>query len=325
VKEYLITQYEPNDYALWNAFVSEAKNATFLFHRDFMEYHSDRFTDFSLMIFKEEKLVALLPANQVGNEVYSHQGLTYGGLLYKGKTKLTTVIALFSEIMEFLSNKNFSKIHIKSIPSIYHQKPAEELQYALFLAEAKLTRRDSLSVIDLRQQLSISKGRMEGINKGIKNNLRVVEESNFGLFWDKILIPNLALKHQAQPVHTLNEIELLHSKFPKNIRQFNVYLEDEIIAGTTMFESEQVAHAQYISGNENKNELGSLDFLYHHLLTKVYDKKMYLDFGISNENQGKKLNQGLSFWKESFGASTIVQDFYEVETSNFHLLKNVII
>ena len=126
-------------------------------------------------------------------------------------------------------------------------------------------------------------------------------------------------------MHSLEEINLLQANFPKNIRQFNVYFNDKIIAGTTIFESEQVAHAQYISAGENKNELGSLDFLYHHLLTQVFSKKMYFDFGISNENQGKKLNNGLSFWKESFGASTMVQDFYEVETSNFHLLENVLL
>ncbi len=325
VKDYSVRQYESEDYAIWNAFVSEAKNTTFLFHRDFMEYHSDRFEDFSLLVFKGKKIVALLPANRVEGEIHSHQGLTYGGLIYKENLKLASVIDVFSTVLKFLNENQFSKIHIKTIPNIYHQKPAEELQYALFLTDAQLTRRDSLAVIDLRQDFSISKGRLEGVNKGIKNNLKVVEETNFEIFWNNILIPNLTAKHQANPVHSLEEIKVLYTNFPKNIRQFNVYLDNKIVAGTTIFESEQVAHAQYISANESKNELGSLDFLYHHLLTQVFRKKMYFDFGISNENQGKKLNNGLSFWKESFGANTMVHDFYEVETSNFHLLENVLL
>ncbi|MEO8516367.1 MAG: GNAT family N-acetyltransferase [Flavobacterium sp.] len=325
MKDYSVRQYETDDYAIWNAFVSEAKNATFLFHRDFMEYHDDRFVDFSLLVFYNEKLIAILPANKVDNVIHSHQGLTYGGLVYKENLKLASVIAVFLAVLAFLNQSDFSQLHIKTIPSIYHQKPAEELQYALFLAEAKLTRRDSLAVIDLRNRVTISKGRLEGINKGSKYNLKVVEEDNFELFWKQILMPNLASKHQAKPVHSLIEINALHSNFPKNIRQFNVYHENEIVAGTTIFESDEVAHAQYISASESKNELGSLDFLYYHLLTKVFNEKKYLDFGISNENQGKKLNNGLSFWKESFGASSIVQDFYEVTTSNFHLLENVIL
>lgn len=325
VKEYSVRQYASGDYAIWNTFVSEAKNATFLFYRDFMEYHNDRFEDFSLLVFQDEKLAAILPANKAGNLIYSHQGLTYGGLVYKENLKLASVIAVFSAVLSFLNQNNFSKIHIKTIPGIYHQKPAEELQYALFLSEAKLTRRDSLAVIDLRHEFSISKGRLEGINKGNKHNLKVVEEANFELFWNQVLIPNLESKHQAKPVHSLAEINALHLGFPKNIRQFNVYHENEIVAGTTIFESSQVAHAQYISANENKNELGSLDFLYYYLLTEVFNGKKYLDFGISNESQGKKLNNGLSFWKESFGAGTVVQDFYEVATSNFNLLENVIL
>jgi hypothetical protein len=197
--------------------------------------------------------------------------------------------------------------------------------YALFLVDAKLYRRDSLSVIDLMQKNKLNQGRLEGVNKGIKNGLVVKEETNFSLFWNQILIPNLEKRHNTKPVHALQEIENLQAKFPKNIRQFNVYLEDKIVAGTTIFESNQVAHAQYISANENKNELGSLDYLYHHLLTEVFGDKKYFDFGISNENQGKNLNNGLCFWKESFGASTIIQDFYEVKTSNYILLDNVIL
>ncbi len=60
-------------------------------------------------------------------------------------------------------------------------------------------------------------------------------------------------------------------------------------------------------------------------MTTVFKNKKHFDFGISNENLGKKLNNGLSYWKESFGASTIVQDFYEAKTSNYILLDNVII
>lgn len=321
---FTIKKYEASYYSVWNQLVSEAKNATFLFHRDFMEYHSDRFEDYSLLVFEGEKLVALLPANKVGNAIYSHLGLTYGGLLYKD-IKLAKVISNFKEILFFLNENGFEKLNIKEIPSIYHQKPAEELLYALFLSKAVLTRRDSLAVIDLRTDFTISKGRMEGVAKGIKKELRIVEETNFESFWNQIMIPNLETKHQAKPVHSLQEIQYLHAKFPKNIRQFNVYLNNKIVAGTTVFESQQVAHAQYISANEEKNELGSLDLLYHYLITKVFKDKPFLDFGISNEQQGQKLNNGLSFWKESFGASTVVQDFYEVETSHYKHLENVLL
>lgn len=101
MKNLTVKKYDQNDYKIWNDFVSQAKNATFLFHRNFMEYHKDRFEDFSLLIFEEEKLRAILPANKNGNTVYSHQGLTYGGLVYKDETKQTAVIEIFQTVLSF--------------------------------------------------------------------------------------------------------------------------------------------------------------------------------------------------------------------------------
>lgn len=325
MKKYTIKIYETTEFESWNAFIDKAKNATFLFHRDFMEYHCDRFQDYSLIVLDKEKWVAVLPANYVGNEVFSHQGLTYGGLVYSEKVKLASVIEIFQSLLFFLNQNKIEKLFIKTIPSIYHQKPAEELNYALFLVKAQLERRDSLAVLDLTKPYFISKTRKECIRRGLKNNLIIKEELNFKLFWDKVLEPNLDKKHQAKPVHSLQEIEMLQKKFPNNIRHFNVYYENEIVAGTTIFVSDKVAHPQYVSGMSNKNELGSLDFLYYHLITSVFKDKHFFDFGISNEEQGRKLNSGLVFWKESFGASSIAHDFYEVETVNYSLLDNVLI
>ena len=325
MKNYSVKQYQENDYENWNGFIGQAKNVTFLFHRDFMEYHKDRFEDYSLIVLDDDKWVAVLPANRVDNEVFSHQGLTYGGLVYSDKVKLASVIEIFKSILFFLNSNKIKKVQLKLIPSIYHQKPAEELNYALFLLEAQLIRRDSMAVIDLSKPYTVSKTRKECIRRGIKNNLIIKEELNFKLFWEEVLEPNLDNKHQAKPVHSIAEIEMLQQKFPSNIRHFNVYQGDKIVAGTTIFISENVAHPQYVSGMGNKNELGSLDFLYHHLITSVFKEKRFFDFGISNEEHGKKLNEGLVFWKESFGASIIVQDFYEVETSKYNVLDKVLI
>jgi hypothetical protein len=325
VKKYTIKRYEPKDYENWNAFIGKAKNSTFLFHRDFMEYHNDRFQDYSLVVLDKEKWVAILPANVVDNEVFSHQGLTYGGLVYNEKIKLASVIEIFKAVLSFLNENNIEKLQLKLIPSIYHQKPSEEINYALFLAEAQLIRRDSMVVIDLSKKISIASGRKEGITKGKKNKLEIKEVDDFELFWNTILIPNLAKKHQAKPVHSLQEMTKLKELFPENIRQFNVFENGIIVAGTTIFETENVAHCQYISGKEDKNELGGLDLLFHHLITEVFNNKRFFDFGTSNENQGRKLNNGLSYWKESFGASIIVQDFYEVKPINYNLLDNVLL
>jgi hypothetical protein len=325
LKNYTVRQYEPKDYSIWNAFVSTSKNATFLFHRDFMEYHSDRFDDFSLLIFEDAILVSILPANRIDDKIFSHQGLTYGGFVFSSTIKLGKVLEIVQFVLKFLDENKIKKLELKLIPSIYNAFFSEEIEYALFLIEAKILRRDCLSVIDLKKPFSITKTRKESIRRGEKNNLIIKEELNFELFWNKILIPNLDNKHAAKPVHSLEEIIKLQQNFPDNIRHFNVYDQSKIVAGTTVFITDKVAHPQYISGNEQKNELGSLDFLYNHLITDVFAAKNFFDFGPSHENNGKKINQGILFWKESFGAKTTVQDYYEVKTANHQLLENVLI
>lgn len=325
MKNYFVRLYQKEDFALWNDCIGQAKNATFLFHRHFMEYHNDRFDDYSLMVFEGEKLVAVLPANRVGETLFSHQGLTYGGLVLAPKSKLSSVIAIFKTVLSFLHENGILHLNLKPIPSFYCTQFADEIDYCLFITKANLYKREALSVLNLTQEFSFSKDRKQCVRRGIKANLVVKEEPSFELFWNEILLPNLDKKHQSKPVHSVDEITKLHQYFPDNIRHFNVYFESQIVAGTTIFVTDKVAHPQYISGNEMKNELGSLDFLYHYLIHEVFADKTYFDFGPSHEENGTKIKEGILFWKESFGAKTVTQSFYEVETKNHYLLDTVLI
>jgi len=319
-----VIRYCPLKNKAWNAFVSNSKNATFLFHRDFMEYHQDRFEDFSLMVYQKEKLVALLPANRKGNELHSHQGLTYGGLVLPKNIRFKNVLHSFEMLLKFLHEQNISTLYIKEMPSIYHQIPSDEIHYLNFILNAELIRRDTLSVIDNLNKLKFSGSRVEGIKRAEKHGLRIENDDDFEAFWDRILKPNLNEKYKVNPVHSLEEILYLKQRFPKNIKQFNVYHEKSVVAGATIFETKHVAHCQYISGNKDKNTLGSLDALHNYLITTVYANKRYFDFGASNENGGRNINAGLQFWKEGFGARTRTQDFFKIETKNYNALKTVL-
>ena len=290
-----------------------------------MDYHSDRFQDFSLLVFKNNKLVALLPANVVDKVVYSHQGLTYGGMIYNKNLKTPDVIDSFKAILQFLNENSIANLILKELPIIYlHNKTNNPIAYVLFKTRAEMIRTDMHSVVHIKYK-SYSNSRKEGVARGVKSNLRVEESQSFDLFWDSILIPNLKSKHNVEPVHSLEEITFLKSRFPDNIRQFNVLYNDMIVGGTTIFETQHVVHCQYISGNANKNELGSLDFLHHHLIENVFGSKSYFDFGTSNINEGENINKGLQFWKEGFGARSITQGFYKIDTENYKLLEDVMV
>lgn len=309
----------------WDDFLKSSKNGTFLFFRDFMDYHQDRFNDASLMVFKNDKLFAVFPANKAGKTIYSHQGLTYGGLLVGSKLKLHSILACFKSVLQYYEEHGFIDVQIKLIPNIYNAIPSDEMLYMIHVLNGSLIRRDLLSVINQKFPLKYAKDRLDGIKRGEKAGLIIKEDDEFDAFWNSILIPNLKNKHAVNPVHTLEEIKLLKQYFPENIKQYNVYENDRIVAGTTIFISKEVAHSQYISADQDKNITGSLDFLHNYLLTDVFKNKSYFDFGVSNENNGLNVNSGLQYWKEGFGARGIAQDFYQLKIANYTRLDNVLI
>lgn len=288
-----------------------------------MEYHKERFTDASLIVRDQENIRAILPANRVGDVLYSHQGLTYGGLVYHQLT-LVQVIEVVADLLEYMHITGIRHFICKPIPDIYQHVPSSDLSYALFLAGAGLRSRETLSVVRNQDGLRLSTLRRRGLKKAEQRGLQVKEEAIFSDFWNSILIPNLRERHGVDPVHSLEEIEKLYALFPNNIRQFNVYKQGDLVAGTTIFESEQVAHAQYISVNHSRED-GALDLLFTTLIGDVYRHKPYFDFGSSNEAGGSRLNVGLNHWKQSFGASTYIQDGYITDTSNYNDLRNALI
>ena len=309
----------------WNKFIDLSKNSTFLFKRDFMDYHSDKFKDHSLLVYKNSVLVALFPLNINDGKAYSHQGLTYGGIIVKDDIKFVKFLELFIEILKYLNNLSIHKLYIKQIPIIYNSSFNGELDYLCYISGGIIYRRDIISVIDMQTDFKISKDRIQGYKRGLKNNLEVKETNDFDEFWNSILIPTLSDKHSVKPVHSLNEIKQLKSNFRENIKQYNVYHNDKIVAGTTIFQTKNVAHVQYIGSTPDKNSLGSLDFLFYNLIKEYFSNCKYFDFGNSHEKDGMKLNQGLNYWKEGYGARSLTQDFYEINTVNFKKLNNILV
>lgn len=320
IKKYSV-EYKDN----WNEFVSNSINGTFLFNRDYMDYHADRFKDHSIIISANGKIVALLPANITENKLFSHQGLTYGGLIYRIGTKLGDLIEILKELLDFLNKNGIQYLIFKSVPKFYWKRYTDEIDWILFKLNAKIIRKDSAFVIDNSKARIIYQERRNRSIKKAKKSDYIINEGNilFKFFWQEILIPNLKEKHGVNPVHSLNEIQELACKFPDNIKQFVIFLDGNIVAGCTIFETENVAHAQYISGNEIGRNSGCLDLLFDWLINERYKGKQFFDFGIANEEMGLKINKGLMDWKEGFGARAMSHDFYEINTSDFNFLEEI--
>lgn len=299
----------------WDEFVSVSKNGTFLFYRDFMEYHADRFRDYSFLFYDDkDKLIALLPGNINNGIYYSHQGLTYGGLITSAETKTSQILEIFNILTNTLSHQGVKEIIYKTIPHIYHTIPAEEDLYAIFLHKGSLVGRGLSSTIRLSEEKSYSKLRKRRIKKAEENNLVIKECDDFDAFW-QILSNNLAERYNAKPTHTVDEILFLRNKFPSNIKLYGAFSsENKLVAGIVTFESYQVMHLQYIAATGLGKDNGAIDLLVDHISEEASSSnKIYLDFGISTENNGLTLNNGLIRQKEGFGARGVTYDIYSIK------------
>ncbi len=307
-----VRRYSPEDKQNWNDFVAKSKNATFMLNRNFMDYHSDRFVDHSLVISDaQRKIVALLPASERDDVYFSHQGLTYAGFLVDFRMTLPLMVQVFDSVLQYLNERGFKRLVYKTIPTIYHTIPAEEDRYGLFLRNAKLYRRDTLTVIDYSRRLGFQERRLRSIKKALKRGLKVVETDAYAQFWE-ILSNNLHSRHKVAPVHSLSEIKLLAGRFRKNIKLF-ASLEDEVMhAGAVVFDSRNVCHVQYNAASEEGKRCGALDIVLDHLIERYSSSRNYFDFGVSNEDEGRYLNTGLTEYKEGFGGRTVVHDFYDM-------------
>ena len=309
-----ITQYKDNDREDWDKFVQASKNGTFLFLRNYMEYHKDRYVDNSLIAKRDGKIVALFPANRDYTTLYSHRGLTYGGLIIDNNMKADFMLELFSALLETLKDENFSNLVIKRIPYIYSKIPSEEDLYALFRNNAILVKRDVSSASYLENRLPYNRLRNRRIKNARNEGITIIESDNFRDFW-YILTVNLKERYGKSPVHTLSEIELLKSYFPKNIKLYTAIYGDEMLSGVVVYETDTVAHLQYSASSSRGKEISAEDIIIDYLLNYYSTRVKYLDFGISTEYNGQYLNTKLLSYKESFGCRTIVYDTYEVKVN----------
>ncbi len=319
MKEVYVQPYSAAFKTAWDDFVSQAEVHSILFYRDFMEYHSERFEDNSLMVFQNKKLIAILPAN-IDNErtVYSHQGLSYGGLIFKPYTYFDTRVFAFQALLDYLSNQGIELLHLKAIPSAYTYDASEKIIFHWL--RSKTSRIDIYSYLPKGTYTNPNKDRNKYLKKVARDELEVRKHDDYATFWHNLLEPNLSKRFDVSPVHTCAEIQLLAKKFPKQIQLFGAFQKGLFRAGILLFVHKHVAHAQYIAGDDNRSD-GSLDYLIDTVI-KEFIGNYNFSFGSSSEAQGAYINNGLLYWKESFRAVNDVQPFYLIETKNHVLLDN---
>ncbi len=309
-----INRYTPDKKAEWDAFVKDSKNGTFLFLRDYMDYHADRFVDNSLMYYCDDSLLALLPANRKDKALYSHQGLTYGGFVLNPRSHTNDIGDMFKETLSYMKSAGMIEWYYKQMPTIYQQQPSEDDSYWLWRLGAEEVGCNLMSAINLLESNHISSRRRSYNNKLKREGWKLITSIDKTLisgFWT-ILSDNLKTTYGAKPVHSIDEIIRLYEKFPLNIVCHGVVSpEGNLEAGVLMFLSKQVARTQYISATPLGKKAKALDYLLIHIIEYYREEGYkYFDFGTSMED-GINLNDGLVAQKEGFGARGIACRVYK--------------
>lgn len=305
--------YTSEDVGLWDRLVAESRQGTMLHKRGYIEYHSDRFHDCSLIAFKKGKPTALLPANIKESALLSHGGLTYGGWL----TPLShfdgaDMLELFEVWIGWCKENGISEIVYKAVPHIYHLVPAEEDIYALFRFGASIKTVNLSTVIDLRENPGFNTQQKRHLKKASHLNPWIKETSKASEFMP-ILQGCLRQRHDAAPVHSESELQTLKDRFPKGIRLFLAGTSTQPEAAVCIYDTNSVAHCQYIATSEQGRENGVLTYLMHHLINEVFTENRYFDFGTSNEDAGRLLNSGLLHQKTGLGGRGVAYQIFSLK------------
>lgn len=295
----------------WDNFIDGSKNGTFILKRDYMDYHADRFEDSSFLIYYKNSLYTVFPACRVGDIIFSHAGLTYGGFIMTHRCTVEGMLECSDELFDFLYVRGIRKIIYKPVPHIYHKVPAEEDLYVLFRHNAILSARNVATVVYQDHRLKFRNIRKHGIRLAQSAGVRIMESQDYYEFW-KILSTNLKNKYDSVPVHSLEEMIKLAHNFPDNIKLYVATIDNSMVAGVVCYITSQTVHVQYISASAKGKETGALDLLFDFLLNEKFLSINYFDFGTSNEKGGKILNENLIYQKEGFGGRAICYDTYEI-------------
>ncbi len=306
-----IERYSPAFSDAWAEVLRHARNGIFQFERQYMDYHGDRFEDMSLLAFVGGRPVALMPAAIDGHGVVtSHPGLTFGGLVMARELRTLQAIDIFDTMCLHLHEIGARRCVIKLVPPFFATYPSGDFEYALWRRGFTPCRRDLSSLLPLRGSIEFNSSKAYSANRARKTGL-LIQEAEMADF-HALLQSVLKERHGAEPVHSCSELELLQSRFPEQIFNRCAVRDGSVIAGALVYDYGHVWHTQYLASNAEGRKTGALDLVVAELIREARERGVdYLSFGASTVQEGRVINEGLLWQKESYGARAIVHDFYE--------------
>ncbi len=307
LRGYEVQRYAPSLKGEWDDFVASAKNGNFLFLRDYMDYHREKFVDHSLMFYGDGRLLGCLPLNLTERTLYSHQGLTYGGLLMHPKLRFENVRSIMSLLAVHLRENRCSLVY-NPVPYIYHRLPADEDLVALGDLGARMVASKAVCAVKSGKSGYMSHDRKRDVERFRKSGMTIARSHRFVDFM-MLCEANLKKRFGATPVHDPATMQSLADKFPEHIKLYTANDGDEMIAGVVIYSNHGCAKVQYLAYTEIGRKTGAVAAIYRHILDQVLPTDTWFEFGHSITPAGE-FNHGVHSYKESFGARVVQASTY---------------
>ncbi len=318
-----IVKYQSHLQKIWDDFIPKTSRGTFLHLRRYLDYHANRFEDYSLMFFNGAKLIGVLPAHRKNDQIFSHNGLTYGDFLIDTNIFIDKKIELVKQALLFLKKKGFKTLDIKTVPEIFHRQTDQSNEFIFNALGGNIQMLMPFFAFE-NSNYSPNRNRKRSIRKALNFELKIYQNNKLiDDFW--ILVhQNLKNRYQAQPVHTIEEIRLLMQRFPEKILLFGLCKEQELSSGALVYLFDGTLHFQYVHSTLQKDSRNAVDFLIDQIFSQYQDKYRYFSLG-SSQVAPDQLNKSLVYWKESFGSKIFNQYFYSFNLQEIDLTNEILL
>ncbi|MEA2078215.1 MAG: GNAT family N-acetyltransferase [Candidatus Marinimicrobia bacterium] len=312
-----VVKFNENMHGFWDKFVMQANNGTIFHERKFLNYHpKGRFKDHSLVFMEKGKPIALFPAVESMVEgkltLYSHRGSSYGGIVQPLNQGVEKNVKIVKTLGKYAKENGFNSIMMTLPPNIYNLQLNNYLEFACFREGYIYLKREISSVLKLEDHIDKNLAKFKSTHRtayrrGEKMGVIVRETDDYKAFY-AILKNNLKIRHGVEPTHTLEELKKLKGLYPDRIRLYGAYLDNTLIAGIVMFDTNDlVTLAFYISHDEAFQEYRGVNVLFKEVIADSIKRGFhYLDYGIFTVNM--EPNYGLARFKESFGSGGVFRD-----------------
>ncbi len=304
----------------WESFIEQkALNSTFLHSRKFYDHNSgNKVDDASLMFYKKNKLIAVFPANLYLNGsiriLHSFLRATYGGFVVSKDVTVEAALEIVGKTIEFARSKQVSQLIVRNPFRIFNTNFCDETDYAMWFHGFELKSREIEICIpidgDIKTIRARYRNRARGSVKKASEFIEVRLSNDIKDYW-RVLEKNLAETHGQKPVHDYDSVtRLIEAVGSRDILLFAGYYKGELVSGILIFKfNNLVLHAQYIASESRFQNLRPVNAMIDYIIEWGNQKGFkYFNLGTGNENEGKSVNSGLFYFKESFGGRGVLRE-----------------